>query len=173
VVGLLYPGRRSSCVSCYSLVSQLIASRDALNPYFSVKAVGQMEELLRSKTNKLQEILDTALHKGNELNLSDAFFAYSNDVVRSFSFGNDNSLLNDLEEAKKQRVNLARLLTGVPVNKHFPWVGNVLAKGLPMVLGKKGIPPAVSVPLIENPFEEAPSDRFMTAIPTRLCSVGD
>ena len=136
---------------------QLIVSRDALNPYFSVKAVGQMEKLLRSKTNKFQEILDTALHKGGELNLSDAFFAYSNDVVRSFCFGSDNGLLEDLAEAKKQRVNLARLLTGVPLNKHFPWIGNVLAKGLPMVLGKTGIPPAVSLHLIDISINSAPS----------------
>ena len=123
--------------------------REALNPYFSVKAVLGAEGVVRGKAEKLGKIFEQAVQKakgGNgdgELNLSDVFFAYSNDVVRAFSFGSDNNLLDDLEEAKKQRENLARLLTGVPLNMHFPWIPNLLAKVLPLFLGEKAIPPAV------------------------------
>lgn len=119
--------------------------REALNPYFSVKAVGKMEPLIRSEADKLKQILDSALvdQKSEVVNLSDVFFAYSNDVVRAYSFGSDNGLLDDLAEAKKQRENLARLLRGVHISKHLPWIGNVLAKGSPMVLGGKAIPPGV------------------------------
>ena len=103
-----------------------------------------MEELLKGKAEQLDRILESAGQgTGAVVNLSDIFFAFANDVVRSFSFGSDNCLLSDLEEAKKQRENLARLLTGVPISKHFPWLANGLAKGLPLVLGKKAIPPAV------------------------------
>lgn len=116
-----------------------------MNPYFSVKAVGKMEGLIRSKANRIKQIFDSVLlaRGGKEVNLSDVFFAYSNNVVRSFSFGSDNGLLDDLEEAKRQRENLARLLTGAPLSKHFPWIANVFAKGLPLIFGKKAIPPAV------------------------------
>lgn len=106
-----------------------------------------MGGLISAKADKLRKILDAAAvanKKDKVVHLSDAFFAYSNDVVRDFCFGSDNNLLEDLPEAKKQRESLARLLTGVPLNKHFPWIGKVIAKGLPMVLGKKAIPPAVS-----------------------------
>jgi hypothetical protein len=123
--------------------------REALNPYFSVKAVLAAEELVRGKVERLGRIFEQAVRSnegGKEdgaLNLSDVFFAYSNDVVRAFSFGSDNALLDDLAEAKKQRENLARLLTGVPLNMHFPWIPNLLAKVLPLFLGEKAIPPAV------------------------------
>jgi hypothetical protein len=93
----------------------------------------------------LERILDGASEGGGAtvVNLSDSFFAFANDVVRSFAFGSDNGLLSDLQEAKKHRENLARLLTCVPISKHFPWIANGLAKILPMVLGQKAIPPAV------------------------------
>lgn len=120
-----------------------------MNPYFSVKAVGKMEQLIRSKANKFKQILDSALSSkdGEVVNLSDVFFAYSNDVVRAYAFGSDNGLLDDLAEAKTQRKNLARLLTGVPINKHLPWIANIFAKGLPIVFGERAIPPGVRYPL--------------------------
>ena len=116
-----------------------------MSPYFSVKAVAGMEGLIGGKAEQLDRILNVASEgsAATVMNLSDIFFAFSNDVVRSFSFGSDNSLLSDLEESKKQRENLAKLLTGVPVNKHFPWIANGLAKIMPLVLGQKAIPPAV------------------------------
>ena len=120
--------------------------REALNPYFSVKAVLAAEELVKGKGEQLGKIFEQAIRTqegDGVLNLSDVFFAYSNDVVRAFSFGSDNALLHDLAEAKTQRENLTRLLTGVPLNIHFPWIPNLLTKVLPLFLGEKAVPPAV------------------------------
>ena len=116
--------------------------REALNPYFSVKAVLGAEELVKGKGEQLGKIFEQAIRSqegDGVLNLSDVFFAYSNDVVRAFSFGSDNALLHDLAEAKTQRENLVRLLTGVPLSIHFPWIPDLLAKDL----GEKAIPLAV------------------------------
>jgi cytochrome P450 len=53
--------------------------RDALNPYFTRKNVLRLEPLLREKTGFLQECLESALQKDSEVNLSDHFFAFSNE----------------------------------------------------------------------------------------------
>ena len=117
--------------------------RDALNPYFSQKAVLSMERLITDKRDEVVGVFNTAMQSNRPLNISDVYFAFSNDLVRSFSFGSDSGLLNDLSEASKQRIDLARLLTGVKINKHFPFIPRVLGKVLPMVAGEKAIPPAV------------------------------
>lgn len=117
--------------------------RDALNPYFSLKRVMSMEDLLTSKRDKLAALFDAALQSKETLNISDTMFAFSNDVVRAFCFGSDNGLLNDIATAKLQRVNLARLLTGVALNRQFPWIQRGLATILIPIFGEKAIPPAV------------------------------
>lgn len=117
--------------------------RDALNPYFSLKAIMNLEHLFTAKRDKLVARFEEALESKEPLNISDALFAFSNDVVRVSCFGSDNGLLDDLAKAKAQRENLARLLTGVPLNRHFPWIGRGLAKFLPLLLGDKALPPAV------------------------------
>ena len=117
--------------------------RDALNPYFSQKAVLSMEHLIADKSNKVKGIFDRAVESGESLNISDMYFAFSNDLVRSFSFGSDNGLLHDLSEASRQRNDLARLLGGVKVNRHFPFIPGILGKVLPMLFGEKALPPAI------------------------------
>lgn len=117
--------------------------RDALNPYFSAKSVMSMEGLLCAKRDKLAAIFEDAVRSGKVMNVSDATFAFSNDVVRSFCFGSDNGLLDDLRTAKSQRENLAKLLTGVALSKQFPWVQRGLATILTSLFGQNAIPPAV------------------------------
>jgi cytochrome P450 len=117
--------------------------RDALNPFFTPKAIMSLGDRLLAKRDKFVEILATAAKSEKPLNLYDAFWAFSNDVVRSFCFGFDNDLLADLSTAKEQRKNLARLLTGVPVNTHFPWFQKGLGKLLTALFGPKAMPPAI------------------------------
>lgn len=116
--------------------------RQALNPCFSPKAVLQLEDLIRRKVGRVGQILEEARQDKQPINMSDVSFAFANDMVRSFSFGSDNNLLSDLVEAKKQREDLARLLTGVKFSKHFPWAPK-LARSLPYGLAKKTTPPAI------------------------------
>lgn len=65
--------------------------REAMNPFFSVKAVLELEPRLTHKVDSMIAILDDAVHSGQPLNLSDVFFAFSNDLLRSYSFGSDNN----------------------------------------------------------------------------------
>ena len=53
--------------------------RDALNPYFSQKAVLSLEPLLRQKVETLCEWFEKGVATGKPINLSDAYFAFSNE----------------------------------------------------------------------------------------------
>ncbi|KAK4632289.1 Cytochrome P450 monooxygenase TRI4 [Fulvia fulva] len=112
--------------------------RDALNPYFSQKSVLSMEYLIVEKREQVTRHVESALKSGQPLNLSDVYFAFANDLVRNFCFGSNNGLMNRLPEAKVESNNLMRFLTGVKINKHFPWIGRGLSK-----LGGFAVPPAV------------------------------
>ena len=116
--------------------------REALNPYFSQRTVLGLEPLLRQKTDFLRGRLDQASRNGCVLNMSDAYFAFTNDVVRRYSFGHDNDLLHDLETASIQRNNLAELLRGVHLNRHFGWVLAALGM-ISTLVGKKFVPPGL------------------------------
>lgn len=57
--------------------------RDALNPYFSQKSVLTLEPLLKRKTQELREWFDDAIRLQKPINLSDAFYAFSNEYFVS------------------------------------------------------------------------------------------
>jgi cytochrome P450 len=73
--GLLVEGSVGGCVD---FATHKIR-RDALNPYFTRKNVFHLEPLLREKARFLQECLHDALKKDGKVNLSDVYFAFSNE----------------------------------------------------------------------------------------------
>ncbi|KAK5730515.1 hypothetical protein LTR15_000452 [Elasticomyces elasticus] len=117
--------------------------RDALNPYFSMKAVADLEPELRVKADLLATILGQHQRSQQPLNLSDVLFAYSNDILRSFCFCADNGLLNDPTEARRQREDLAELLRGVPLQSHFKGPMRLLGGILTFIKGEAALPPAL------------------------------
>ncbi|PVH94054.1 cytochrome P450 [Periconia macrospinosa] len=117
--------------------------REAMNPYFSPQAILKLQHLFTEKKDECAAVLNAASCSGIALNISDLFFAYSNDIVRSFSFGSDSALLKDLQEAKRQRKNLARLLTGIHLQRHFTAFFRFMGQVVPLVLGAPILPPAV------------------------------
>ncbi|KAK5130696.1 hypothetical protein LTR08_001726 [Meristemomyces frigidus] len=117
--------------------------REAMNPFFSVKAVLDLEPRLTHKRDKITAILDRAVKSKLPLNLSDVFFAFSNDILRSYSFGSDNGLLDDLPEAHRQRESLASLLLSVKAVQHFKPVFSVLGAIMPLIAGEKAIPEGI------------------------------
>ncbi|KAK5111794.1 hypothetical protein LTR62_004714 [Meristemomyces frigidus] len=117
--------------------------RDALNPFFCHKAVMELEPLLRSKASQLRGVLESYVVPNSVLNVSDLFFAYSNDILRTFSFGSEENLLANLDEAHKQREDLASLLRGSNIANHF---GSLVRLFSGLVVGFKGpqaLPPAM------------------------------
>jgi hypothetical protein len=53
--------------------------REALNPFFSRPSISRLNLELREKVNQVEEIFSRALVGGEVLNLSDVYYAFSNE----------------------------------------------------------------------------------------------
>lgn len=118
--------------------------RDALNPFFTQKFVLSMEDAIAEKCTAAIELISSGLATEAPVNLSDIYFAFSNDLVKNFCFGTDNDLLSDLSEANRQRISLMRLLTGVKFTRSFGWFIDMISSVLPAAYRRRAIPPAVT-----------------------------
>jgi hypothetical protein len=126
--------------------------REALSPYFSQKTVMSLEPLLRMKVQLLCDRFNESLaaavpfYSFHHWNSFDPKFRHLLteycSIVRSYSFGNDNSLLCDLSLASLLRKNLARLLLGVQFSRHFGWL-LALTKILPSSVEEHLVPPGI------------------------------
>jgi hypothetical protein len=70
------------------------------------------------------------------------FTDYAPSIVQRYSFGRDDNVLANLDEANRLRNNLARLLRGVHFNLHFTWVIQIMSL-LPKSIGDSLVPPGV------------------------------
>jgi hypothetical protein len=62
--------------------------------------------------------------------------------VNNFLFAHQTDILADEEKAATLRHNTYELLTGINVNKHFPWIPDLL-ESLPMSISKPLMPPGL------------------------------
>jgi cytochrome P450 len=76
VVSLILPN--FSVGACVTFESHKVR-RDALNPCFTKKYLVRLEPTLQEKTNQLLQCFEKAVTTDGPFNLSDAFFAYSNE----------------------------------------------------------------------------------------------
>ncbi|CAG8978255.1 hypothetical protein HYALB_00009152 [Hymenoscyphus albidus] len=116
--------------------------RDALTPFLSKRNVTFLEPLITKKVNQLCDVIQKHADTSTPVNLSDVFFAFSNDVVVNFLFAHEVNLLADIELAAKQRRNSNELLLGINMNKHFPWIPDFL-EALPLFISKPIMPPGL------------------------------
>jgi hypothetical protein len=65
-----------------------------------------------------------------------------NSVVNNFLFAQQSDVLADEEKAAELRGNAMELLTGINVNKHFPWIPDFL-ESLPTWISKSMMPPGL------------------------------
>ncbi|KAE8143633.1 cytochrome P450 [Aspergillus pseudotamarii] len=116
--------------------------RDALTPFFSKRNVLSLEGVITEKVNQLCDLV--ARHAATEMpiNLSDAFYGFSNDVVNNFLFAHETDVLADEQEAARLRHNSHELLKGINMNKHFPWIPDIL-EALPPSLTRPVMPPGL------------------------------
>ncbi|KAK4539289.1 hypothetical protein LTR36_000815 [Oleoguttula mirabilis] len=117
--------------------------REATNPSFSIKAVLDLEPRLTPMRDKIARILNDSVQSRQPLNISDVFFACSNDVLGSYSFGSDNNLLDALPEAHRQRESLASLLLSVKAVRHLKPLFAFLGAVMPLIAGEKAIPEGI------------------------------
>lgn len=116
--------------------------RQAMQSFFSPKAVRELEPLLVRKRDGLVGVIE-GVKKGDVLNLSDLYFAYCWDLIQEYAFAFQSTVLGqDLSEAAKLRANSQELLLQVNFTRYFGWI-NALATYLPGGIGKKMIPAGV------------------------------
>ncbi|RAO73882.1 uncharacterized protein BHQ10_009894 [Talaromyces amestolkiae] len=116
--------------------------REALSPFFSKRNVVYLEPLIAEKVEQLCQVVAKHAAEKTPVNLSDVFFAFSNDVVTNFLFAQQSNNLADEAKAATLRQNSYELLQGIHINKHFPWLPDFL-ESLPLAISKPLMPPGL------------------------------
>ncbi|KUI62040.1 Trichodiene oxygenase [Cytospora mali] len=116
--------------------------REALNPFFSHQRIGRLNPELADKVSQIETIFSKAKHNSEVLNLSDIYYAFCNDIVHQYCFGNNADLLDDLQLANTRRQNVAKVLRSSKFNLHFGWVRDIM-RSLPPSIGARVTPPGI------------------------------
>ncbi|POS78532.1 cytochrome P450 [Diaporthe helianthi] len=116
--------------------------REALSPFFSKRNVVSLEPMITEKVQQLCQLLSKHASEQTPVNLSDVFFAFSNDVVNNFLFSHRTDVLSDEQKAGKLRHNSYELMTGSHLNKHFPFIPDFL-ESLPESISRPIMPPGL------------------------------
>ncbi|KAI0516853.1 cytochrome P450 family protein [Xylaria bambusicola] len=112
--------------------------RDALNPFFSHSSIVKRARTIEEKARKLETIFEMT----SEVNLSDVYFGFANDIVNEFCFGHSTNLLDDLALANIKRENVDGVLRSVKFNFHFSWVRDLMRR-LPSNIARRFIPSGI------------------------------
>ena len=102
--------------------------RAALTPFFSKPIVAKLEPFVVKKVKQLCKRLEECKMQGAPVNLSDAYFAFSQDVIKQYGFGYNENLLGDPTQAAAARNNLNAFMLNTHFNVHFGWMN------LPMLM---------------------------------------
>ncbi|RAH72013.1 cytochrome P450 [Aspergillus aculeatinus CBS 121060] len=116
--------------------------RESLTHFFSKKNILYLEGLITDKVEQLKQLIATHAADNTPVNLSDAFFAFFNDVVTNFLFAHQTDILSNEPKAAILRQNSKELLMGINLNKHFPWIPDIL-ESLPLSISRPMMPPGL------------------------------
>ncbi|KAI0144373.1 cytochrome P450 [Xylariaceae sp. FL1272] len=116
--------------------------REALSPFFSKRNVVFLEPTITDKVQQLYQLLSKHASEQTPINLSDFFFAFSNDVVNNFLFSERTDTLSDEQKAATLRHNSYELIMGINLNKHFPFIPDFL-ESLPNSISRPIMPPGL------------------------------
>ncbi|KAJ5713432.1 cytochrome P450 [Penicillium malachiteum] len=113
--------------------------RNSLVPFFSKRNILTLENLIAEKVDQLCGVIETHASTETPVNLSDLFFALSNDVMTNFLFSHQVDVLGDEKDAATLRHNSHNLLQGVHLNRHFPLIPDLM-ESLPEFISKPMMP---------------------------------
>jgi len=114
--------------------------------------------MISQKVEQLCRLIGKHADEKTPLNLSDVLFGFCNEyesptdavsavlirisVVNNFLFAQQTDVLGDEQKAATLRGNAMDLLTGININKHFPWIPDFL-ESLPISISKPMMPPGL------------------------------
>ncbi|KAI8202042.1 Exopolygalacturonase X-1 [Colletotrichum sp. SAR 10_65] len=107
--------------------------RGALNPFFSVRSVTQLEPLIRSKVEKLSARFGEIAQTGEVVRLDAAFMALTMDIICDYAFANDRKYLDEPDFKLVWKETIIGAFEGGAVGRQFPWMLPVM-KRLPFDL---------------------------------------
>ncbi|KAI8255712.1 Exopolygalacturonase X-1 [Colletotrichum sp. SAR 10_98] len=107
--------------------------RGALNPFFSVRSVTQLEPLIRSKVEKLSARFGDIAQTGEVVRLDAAFMALTMDIICDYAFANDRKYLDEPDFKLIWKETIIGAFEGGAVGRQFPWMLPVM-KRLPFDL---------------------------------------
>ncbi|TVY65505.1 Cytochrome P450 monooxygenase sdnE [Lachnellula suecica] len=113
--------------------------RSALNPFFSTKAVTELEPVLKSKVELLASRFQQAQMTGEVIRLDAAFMALTFDIICQYSFANGSNMLakDDFNLAWKEL--LITLFEGGALLRQFPYLNSIM-KAVPDGMMRAMIP---------------------------------
>lgn len=100
--------------------------RSALNPYFSSKAIRNLEPVLYKSIDKIVAQTHRNKDAGTVLNLSDMFAAFTGDVIMDYAFGSNLGFLDDLTLQKDWHALWVNLTGSGALVKQFASFGTLL-----------------------------------------------
>ncbi|KAK2013577.1 cytochrome P450 [Colletotrichum eremochloae] len=105
--------------------------RGALNPFFSVRSVVQLEPFIKEKVEKLSARFDELLKTGEIVRLDAAFMALTMDIICDYSFARDRKYLDEPDFKLLWKETVIGAFEGGTANRHFSWMLPLL-KRLPL-----------------------------------------
>ncbi|KAK2760521.1 benzoate 4-monooxygenase cytochrome p450 [Colletotrichum kahawae] len=105
--------------------------RGALNPFFSVRSVTQLEPLIRSKVEKLSSRFGEVAQTGEVIRLDAAFMALTMDIICDYAFANDRKYLDEPDFKLIWKETIIGAFEGGAIGRQFPWMLPVM-KRLPL-----------------------------------------
>ncbi|OQO06915.1 hypothetical protein B0A48_07481 [Cryoendolithus antarcticus] len=109
--------------------------RSALNPYFSRKAIDELEYDIQQKVDKMcNRISREYASTGLQLKLGTAFTALTMDVITSYCFGKSQGCLDEADFAPNWKKLMTAAFNITPIAKHFPIVMRIRAAIPPWII---------------------------------------
>lgn len=109
--------------------------RGAISSFFSKKSVSSNEPLINEKIELMCDFFESAMHKGEIINIRVPLLAYATDFYCAHALGDsgDMNLLKDMGKAQVWRHSIVGLLHLTPIVRQFSWIVPVVVE-LPMWL---------------------------------------
>lgn len=102
--------------------------RGALNPFFSVRSVAQLEPLIKSKVEKLSARFQDLAKTQEVVRIDAAFMALTMDIICDYAFANDRKYLDEPDFKLLWKQTIIGAFEGGALGRQFPWMLPLMKK---------------------------------------------